>query len=396
MLLNCPECELQVSDKTMVCPHCGYPMSKTIRPVKYNRGRKRLPNGFGRITELKNRNLRNSFRAMVSVGKDDVGKPIGKIVGYYKTYNDAYTALVEYNKNPYDLDTSITVEELYTKWSEWYFSTLASPTSARTIKSAWSKCTGIKYMKANEVRVRHIKATIEECESEHIRKRIKSMFNLMLDYAVEYEICERNYARDFQYSEKNKGVVEVTQAHITFTEEEMEILWNNLDVPYVNIILLQCYMGWRPQELGLILLKDVYLRKEKYIIGGMKTRAGKNRQVPIHPRILNIIQALYTEAMSLNSEYLINCTDTHTHNSSTKMTYDKYQYRYSNIIKQLGLNSDHKPHDPRKHFITQCKRSGVDEYAIKYMAGHAIDDITEKVYTERDISWLTSELNRVK
>lgn len=26
MLLKCPECELQVSDKAVNCPHCGYPM----------------------------------------------------------------------------------------------------------------------------------------------------------------------------------------------------------------------------------------------------------------------------------------------------------------------------------------------------------------------------------
>ena len=31
-----------------------------------------------------------------------------------------------------------------------------------------------------------------------------------------------------------------------------------------------------------------------------------------------------------------------------------------------------------------CKNSGVDEYAIKYMAGHVINDITEAIYTERD------------
>ena len=26
-LIKCPECELQVSDKAITCPHCGYPLS---------------------------------------------------------------------------------------------------------------------------------------------------------------------------------------------------------------------------------------------------------------------------------------------------------------------------------------------------------------------------------
>ena len=30
MLIKCPECELQVSDKALSCPHCGYPMKPEI------------------------------------------------------------------------------------------------------------------------------------------------------------------------------------------------------------------------------------------------------------------------------------------------------------------------------------------------------------------------------
>ena len=25
-LINCPECEKEISDKVKACPHCGYPM----------------------------------------------------------------------------------------------------------------------------------------------------------------------------------------------------------------------------------------------------------------------------------------------------------------------------------------------------------------------------------
>ena len=114
MLTQCPECELPVSDKANACPHCGYPLKpseKQKRPRKSNK-RRRLPNGFGQISEIKNRNLRNPFRAMVTVGKTPEGKPICKPLkpeSYFATYNDAYAALVEYNKNPYDLEPSITM-----------------------------------------------------------------------------------------------------------------------------------------------------------------------------------------------------------------------------------------------------------------------------------------------
>lgn len=33
-----------------------------------------------------------------------------------------------------------------------------------------------------------------------------------------------------------------------------------------------------------------------------------------------------------------------------------------------------------------AKKYKLDEYAIKYLIGHKIDDITERVYTQRDPS----------
>lgn len=77
------------------------------------------------------------------------------------------------------------------------------------------------------------------------------------------------------------------------------------------------------------------------------------------------------------------------------MTYDKYVYRFEKIRDALKLNPDHRAHDPRKHFSTIAKKANVDEYALKYMIGHKIDDITEKVYTQRDVSWLKEEIEKI-
>lgn len=87
----------------------------------------KLPNGFGSITEIKNKNLRNRFRVRITVGKTQEGKPIIKLLkpkAFFKTYNEAYEALVKYHENPYDIDKFISVKELYEKWSKKYFKTL--------------------------------------------------------------------------------------------------------------------------------------------------------------------------------------------------------------------------------------------------------------------------------
>ena len=214
MLIKCPECELQVSDKALSCPHCGYPMKESAsKRQKSSKKRMRLPNGFGRITEIKGQDLRKPFRAMVSVGKDYYGRPIAKLLkpqSYFRTYNEAYEALVEYHKNPYDLDADISVAELYEKWTDDYFKTLKSDSSVRTITSAWAYCSSVYNMRVTDLRARHIKGCMEEGTvvvkgvEKHptagIKSRIKSMFNLMLDYALEYELVDRNYARTFDIS----------------------------------------------------------------------------------------------------------------------------------------------------------------------------------------------------
>lgn len=414
-LIKCPECELQVSDKALSCPHCGYPMqtNKATSTRKKNNKRRRLPNGFGRITEIKGRNLRKPFRAMVTVGKDAFGKPLGKPLkpeSHFATYNEAYEALVEYHKNPYDLEPDITVAELYEKWTDCYFKTLSSESSWRTIESAWAYCSSIYNMRAKDVRARHIKGCMENGEAIETRgknkgkskkptagtkTRIKSMFNLMFDYALEYEIVDRNYARTFEISDDIIREKEAAhRGHMIFSEDEMKRLWDNVDkIPYIDLVIIQCYSGWRPQELGLIELENVNLN-EWYFIGGMKTQAGIDRVVPIHSKIRGFIQERYEQAMSMNSQYLFNCTDAI--KGGTKLTYDKYGCRFKKIKEALKLNADHRPHDGRSSFITAAKKAGVDEYVIKRLVGHAINDVTEKVYTERDIEWMRNEIEKIK
>ena len=410
MLTQCPECELPVSDKANACPHCGYPLKpseKQKRPRKSNK-RRRLPNGFGQISEIKNRNLRNPFRAMVTVGKTPEGKPICKPLkpeSYFATYNDAYAALVEYNKNPYDLEPSITMQELYDKWLPEYEKTVKS---TKSVTSAWAYCSGVYKMRVMDIRARHVKGCMEEGvavirgKAQHpsatMKNQIKSLFNMMLDYALEYELVDRNYSRTFNLTEETvKEIQSVKKEHIAFTDEEMDLLWANVSSKQgIDIMLIQCYSGWRPQELGLLELKDVDLENWTFR-GGMKTDAGENRVVPIHSRIQDLVLRKYQEAEALGSPYLLNWTDPNNRNKKNlKLTYARYQKAFERIRDELKLNPNHRPHDGRTHFVTMAKRYGVDEYAIKYMVGHKISDITEKVYTRREFAWLREEIEKIK
>ena len=189
MLIKCPECELQISDKAAFCPHCGYVMNK--RKVKIPRQkknkRKRLPNGFGQISKINNARLRNPYRAMVTVGKDSNGKCIQKPLKpktYFKTYNDAYEALVEYNKNPYNMNTStMTLNELYEMWFEEHEKTLNAESSKAIIRTAWKYCEDSYNTLVADVRPRHNLRRFGELHLPMTRK----------DYAISYQaVPDRN------------------------------------------------------------------------------------------------------------------------------------------------------------------------------------------------------------
>lgn len=384
MLVECKECRREISDKAVACPHCGLPLKSFTKssPREKSRKRKKLPNGFGQITKIKG-NLRKPYRAMVTVGKTEEGKPICKLLkpnSYFETYNDAYTALVEYNSDPYVVNSKITCQEVFDKWFDEY-SEKVSISTVRNITATWKYCTDLYRLPMNTIRIRHLREVMRK-ENINTKKRIKSLWNRLFDYAIEYEIVDKNYARMFKLDEK----VTISNSHMAFTDEEMNILWENQSTDVVSMILIQCYMGWRPIELCELLVCNVDIENWN-IVGGAKTEAGKKRRVHVIPAIRGLVKKWYDQANG--SKYLFS-------NRGNVLTYRAYAYKFKNILESLGLNPNHRPHDPRKQFITMAKNAGMNEYAIKKIVGHSISDITEKIYTERNPDWLTDEILKIE
>ena len=128
---------------------------------------------------------------------------------------------------------------------------------------------------------------------------------------------------------------------------------------------------------------------------GMKTEAGKQRIVPIHTMVRELVKKNYDFAKSIGSIYLLN-DESRKSSVYVHMSYDKYANRFVKAITELNLNPEHRPHNPRKTFITRCKKAEVDEYALKEIVGHNIKDITESTYTVRDVEWLRRDLEKMQ
>lgn len=347
----------------------------------------RLPNGVGSITKLSGRR-RNPFIAKVNSHKviNEEKKTSFyqyDVLGYYPTREAAMQALFDYNKNPYDIDTAaITFSELYERFRVEKEKNIG-PKSFFTYTSAYAKCESLYRMTFSDIRRNHMQAILDQYMDKSLstRKNIKALFSQMYIYASQNDI---NYVKDYSEFINCGDAGEAVIKRAPFTKDEIASLWDNLNrMEYTDTVLMLIYTGMRVMELMNVKRTDVHL-SEKYLIGGSKTTAGKNRCIPIHDRIYPLIERYY----NMNKEYLIPNTE------GKHFCYTNYaQRKWSKIMEQLNMS--HLPHDARHTFASLMDTAGAKKLVIKRIMGHQDKDITDRVYTHKDITELLEEVNKI-
>lgn len=207
----------------------------------------------------------------------------------------------------------------------------------------------------------------------------KALFNQLYKYAMKYEIVDKNYAEFIEIKKTEKAA-----PHKIFTVEEIWTLWDNHESRDVQLVLVLIYTGLRITELLQMKQEDVFI-KERYMVGGIKTEAGKRRIIPISKKILPFIE----EWMD-GSEYLVRKT-----NGGKSAAFSYHGFRYS-IWKPVlqRFNMAHSIHDTRHTFISLMDAAGVNKTALKRIVGHKNDDVTES-YTHKSIDELIAEIDKI-
>lgn len=334
------------------------------------------PNGYGGVVYL-GKNRRRPYAVRITVGWTDEGKQLYEYLDYFKSRTDAMIALAEYNKNPFDLTKGKpTFSQIY----EWMMKdkfpngpTEKQQSNYHGYQASYKKAEKLHDKFFIDLRKKDLQEIIDNCDKSHGTKRkIKVLFNQMYKYALENDYASKDYSQFVDLGPNTSKSIRKP-----FTEEEIQILWNNIKRDdFIKNILILIYTGLRPGELIEIKTKDVYL-EDRYMRGGFKTEAGTNRVIPIHKRILPFVK----EKVEQGNEYLV------TKKNGTKMSYHNfYRDNFLKTMEQLGM--DHKPHNCRHTFATRMDNAGANKLAIKRIMGHASKDITDKVYTHKDITEL--------
>lgn len=354
--------------------------------------RMKLPNGFGSIKYLGS-GRRNPYAVYPPVEEWTAKGPVSPpALGYKETWEDAYELLTTYNlekqgkikvnRNVY-IDRTPTFAEVYNKYYEEKFDHSPkefSESTKRAARVAFKNCAALHDKQFGQIVYGDLQEVVNSCPLKHASlELIISLMHQMYSYAMKYEIVDKDYS-SYLYMPK----AEDDESGDPFSSDELAVLWKNKADPICEMLLIMCYSGYRIKAYTTI---QVDL-EERYFKGGVKTSSSKDRIVPIHSGIYDMVRSRYD-----NPKYngnLLFCSA------------EEFRRRMTETLTALKIittrnGKKHTPHDTRHTFSWLCERDGVRENDRKRMLGHSFNgDITNSKYGHRTVDELRAQIEKIK
>lgn len=311
------------------------------------------------------------------LGNDGKKKRAYRTKSGFKLKKDAVTYL-DILKRSQAQAPSITFNALYLLWSKEHYPKI-SRDAENGYKAAYAKCGDIYFREFAGLKTADLQYITDHAKSANgkpLSRRsmadIKSLFNNLYNFALKNDYCQKNYAQFIELPKKPKSKKDA------FTQDEIDALWKAYQGgnDFVGYILIMIYTGMRFGEISTIKLENVHLA-ERYMIGGIKTDAGIDREIPINERIFPIVQKLYEH----NEKKLLEMHE--------KVFYNQYY----TVIEQLGIRRLN-PHCCRHTFFTLMADAGVQPAVITETGGHE-DYSTTMQYTHIKLDKKLEAVNKL-
>lgn len=324
-------------------------------------------NGTGSIKYIKGRSKPYAvFRPSKMVN----GKRKAELIGYFATKEEAEQVLLTETLHP---TKNTTLGELWNMWKR----TRSFTDLAKSTQEGY--CMAFNYMRDHEHKrfadlkqddFQHfIDNAVNQGKSVSTQNKVKILCNILSVYALLNDVTYKSYAVKLKTAKSDRTPVEI------FSDDDIKILFENDDVPLVDTILILIYTGMRISEL-LTLNKFQVNLNEMVIVGGLKTDAGRDRIIPIHPKIQNYIIRHYESCRNKLIE--------HDGKPYTSRYYRKCYYR---VLEKLSVKKI-SPHKARHTFFTLMSLYCKDSKVIADVGGHTDVHFTENVYVHPDLERL--------
>ena len=340
-------------------------------------------NGTGSIVKLSG-NRRRPWAVRIPY-RTQRGRVRQRYLSYHAKASDAQAALDEWCRThsaPATEAIDYTLQQVYDLWSSREYPRLG-PASVSSHRAAWGRVSALADKKVRRITIDDLQQIIDQDEADGLSKSSiqndKALISALFRFAMERDIIVKDYSQFIRLpsvqSKHEKGMLSDLQL------KKLEQLAASGD-PWADAVLILCYTGFRISEF-LALTRFSYHADGDYLQGGMKTAAGRDRIVPVHPKIKPYLAA----RLAQNGERII--CDPAGHAVSTQV----FRSRFTALMEQIGA-AGATPHWCRHTFASRLHQAGADELAIKRMMGHANKDITEH-YTHIGLDYLRQELYKI-
>lgn len=272
----CKRCGAALPEGANFCPACG-------RAVVQKRGAKKRGNGQGTIKALDN----GKYMLTVTIGyyTDEQGKRHRKTRSkVYDRKKDAVAGVDSLRNEKIEERKSITFKELYDRWLPTH---KAGPSTITCYKAAVKYFEPVFAMRMDEISIDDLQECLDDCpKGKRTRLNMKVVCGLLYKYAIPRKLIPDNLNLAFYLKADGDG----PPARDSFTDAEIEQIKKACGkVPHAEDIYCMIYTGFRPSEFLALAAAD-YDQSRKTLVGGSKTRAGKNRVVTLSPKIAPIIE----------------------------------------------------------------------------------------------------------
>lgn len=345
-------------------------------------------NGSGTVVKLSGQR-RRPYVVRVSC-RDKYGKIKQIALSYHAKMAEAQAALDEYNRHraagtaaaPDTLD--MTVQQVYDGWSAREYNRLG-PASVTSYKAAWNKrVSRFAGEKMRRMTLDQWQSILDEDEENGLSQSLINNDSILIKalyrYSMERDIVAKDYSKYLDIPS-----VDAKKKRDAFSDLQMAKLEQLArdGFPWADTALMLCYTGFRISEF-LELTPFAYHAREDYLQGGKKTRAGKDRIVPVHPKI----KPYLLDWLKRGGETIISM-------DGQPMTTQQYRlYAWPSIAEALGT-PEATPHWCRHTFATRLHAAGVDELTIKWLIGHSTESNITQHYTHATIELLQRAMRKL-
>lgn len=344
-------------------------------------------NGTGSVVKLSG-NRRRPYAVKVS-GRDRYGRIVQKAVSYHEKAAEAQAALDAYRRAqesgtaPAADKLDVTVGEVFEGWKAREYRKL-KPASITSHNAAWNKrVSRFANRKMRSMTLDDWQALLDEDEDAGLSQSSINndaiLIKALYGYSMERDIVGKDYSKYLDIP--SVGVKKPRNALNDLQVARLEKLARE-GFPWADTALMLCYTGFRVSEFLELTQFSFHTEEGGYLQGGLKTEAGRNRIVPVHPKIRPYLQ----QWLDKGGDTIVCGKD------GGRICAGQYRDYFRHVMEQIGV-PEATPHWCRHTFATRLHAVQADPLTTKWLLGHSTKSDITAHYTHETISTLRDAIS---